>query len=158
MTDTVEGVAVVLYTPMRDKAAQFGKPSAFPLVDGAEIRFQRRRVGVVAAVWQERGQVLWRGLLDERQWPDITAGGPPLRIPFVDPDVRALVEERHLIGLPAVVQARTATRDGCMLLEDWTVVGMELMTTQVAPWPGMELRLRAKDRKQAGASRLAPGE
>ncbi|MGW0582667.1 hypothetical protein ACWD25_43645 [Streptomyces sp. NPDC002920] len=100
-------------------SVQFGELSPFPLVDGAEIRFQRRRVGLVTAVWQEREQVLWRGLLDEREWPDNTADAP-LRVPFVEPDVRTLVEARRLIGMPAVVQTRTETRNGCMLVTDWT--------------------------------------
>ncbi|MGW7546434.1 hypothetical protein ACWGKQ_35805 [Streptomyces sp. NPDC054770] len=98
--------------------------------------------------------------MDEREWPDITVDGPSLRIPFVEPDVRELVAAGRLIGMPAVLQARTGTRDGCMLVSHWTVTGMELMTSQVAPWPGMELRLRAKGPGPDGAGltpRRRPG-
>ncbi|MFF3654909.1 hypothetical protein [Streptomyces olivochromogenes] len=140
MTDTIEGVAAVLYRPMVDRAIQFGELSSFPLVDGAEIRFQRRRVGEVEAVWRDGDRVWWRGSLDERDWPDITVDGPSLRVAFVEPDVHDLVAAWRLIGMPAIVQAWSETRDGCMLVSDWTVAGMELMTTAVAPWPGMELR------------------
>lgn len=148
MSNRVEGVAVVLYTPMADKAVQFGEPSAFPLIDGAEIRFQRRRVGEVDTVWLDQGRVLWRGSLDERQWPDITADGGPPSVPFYEPDVQQLVAAQRLIGMPAIVQAKSGHRDGCMLISDWTIAGMELMTTAVAPWPGMELRLQS-DRSAA---------
>ncbi|MGJ3558884.1 hypothetical protein ACR6C2_07855 [Streptomyces sp. INA 01156] len=141
MTDMIEGVAAVLYTPMADRAVQFGEPSPFPLANGAEIRFQRCRVGEVDAVWREEDRVLWRGSLDAREWPDITADSSLLRVPFHEPDVCELVAARRLIALPSVIQARTETRDGCMLVSDWTVAGMELMTTVVAPWPGMELRI-----------------
>ncbi|MFF7289370.1 hypothetical protein [Streptomyces griseorubiginosus] len=84
---------------------------------------------------QDGDRVLWRGSLDERQWPDTTPEGGPVRIPFVEPDVRELVAGRQLIGMPAIIQARTKTRDGCMLVEDWTGAGMELMTIAVAPGP-----------------------
>jgi hypothetical protein len=146
VTDTIEGVAAVLYAPMADRAIQFGEPSPFPLADGAEIRLQRRRVGEVDTVWQEDDRVLWRGSLDAQEWPDITADSSQPRVPFHEPDVRALVAAQRLIGLPSVIQARTETRDGCVLVTDWTVAGMELMTTTVAPWHGMELRLRAARR------------
>jgi hypothetical protein len=138
VTDTIEGVTAVLYTPMADRAIQFGEPSLFPLVDGAEIRWRRARVGMVEAVWQDGDRVLWRGRLDEPAWPDVTADSSP-RIPFLEPDARPYIEARQLIGLPAVVQARTETRGGCMLVRDWTVAGMELLGAAVAPWPGMEL-------------------
>lgn len=143
MTHDIEGIAAVLYTRMADRAVQFGELSPFPLVDGTEIRFRRRRVGYVTAVWQEGDRVLWRGALDEPEWPDITAGPAPLRTLVYEPDVSELVAARQLIGMPAIVQARSETRDGCMLVRDWTVAGMELMTPSVAPWPGLELRLQS---------------
>ena len=122
MIRRVEGVAAVLHTPMAGRGVRFGEPSLSPLAAGAEVRFRRSRVGEVVAVWQDGDRVLWRGDLDE-------------------PDVYALVDARRLIGMPSIVQARSETQHGGMVIHDWTVAGIDLMTTAVAPWPGMEISL-----------------
>lgn len=158
MTDLIEGTAALLYTPMTGKTIQLGEPSPFPLADGAAVRYQRRKVGEVTDVWVEGNRVRWRGRLDEREWPDITPDNDPLRVPFYEPDVRTLVAARRLVGVPAIVQARAETRAGGTLLSGWTVAGMELNEANVAPWPGLELRLTAVDRQKMSAADAAWGE
>ncbi|MEV8547274.1 hypothetical protein [Streptomyces sp. NPDC051572] len=66
-------------------------------------------------------------------------------------DFRGLVAAGRLVGRPAIIRSQRGTRDGCMLITDWTVNRMDLLGADVAPWPGMELRLAAEEDKNGSA-------
>lgn len=141
MTDIVEGVAALLYTPMADKPVQFGEPYPHTLMDGAWIRMQRRRVGHVEEVWRDTDRILWRGRLYDPDEDAIRVDGTHHQVAYRRrPDVRPLIDDRRLIGMPALTQAITSRRDDGMLLTGWMISTIDLMTVAVAPWPGMELR------------------
>jgi hypothetical protein len=146
MTRIVQGVAVVLHTPMQGKPVQFGAPGPFPVHANAPVMYRGYDVGEVSALRVEGNRVLWAGRLHP---PVLVSIAPesPLAIPV--PQYRPMVERVHgmiaahlLVGVPALTEARTEREGGCMVLAGWTVARMELLTLQAAPWPGLTLALR----------------
>lgn len=143
MRQTLVGVAVLLHLPVKGTRTEFGQPSPWPMTSYTPVRYKNAVVGVVDEVWVDGDKVRWIGRLEEPDLVFVESPDPQISIPLPEPGVRDLIEAGRLVAAPSRVQGASIKGHGTRtVLDDWKLVGLDLMETQAAPWPGLELHVR----------------